>query len=75
MQVVVWKSPKCLSGILRAIFKIKKAEPMQARLRKTGGARDENARWEVAEKRMLSAVPRTGRFCFFRIHRRTASYR
>ncbi|WP_353806302.1 MULTISPECIES: stage V sporulation protein SpoVM [Ruthenibacterium] len=24
MQVVVWKSPKCLSGILRAIFKIKK---------------------------------------------------
>ncbi len=25
MQIVVWKSPKCLSGILRAIFKIKKA--------------------------------------------------
>ncbi|MBD9255579.1 stage V sporulation protein SpoVM [Subdoligranulum sp. AM23-21AC] len=25
MQVVVWKSPKCLSGILRAIFKIKKS--------------------------------------------------
>ncbi|KUE75145.1 hypothetical protein ASJ35_15285 [Ruthenibacterium lactatiformans] len=53
----------------------KKLNPMQARLRKTGGARDENARWAAAEKRMLSAVPRTGRFCFFRIHRRTASYR
>ncbi|WP_432213959.1 stage V sporulation protein SpoVM [Ruthenibacterium lactatiformans] len=25
MQVVVWKSPKCLSGILRVIFKIKKS--------------------------------------------------
>ncbi|MGI5958870.1 MAG: stage V sporulation protein SpoVM [Massiliimalia sp.] len=24
MKIVVWKSPKFLSGILRAIFKIKK---------------------------------------------------
>ncbi|WP_418455043.1 stage V sporulation protein SpoVM [Allofournierella sp.] len=26
MQVVVVKSPKCLAGLLRAIFKIKKEE-------------------------------------------------